>query len=1138
MSQSSNKAPSPPGSALLDSHISESFAFRQRLDTDCFQQMGDGGDTTEAASNDDRRHGTQAAHGANDRTATLRPEHKRTVSNESAGTEDGTTEEKDKNNKAEGGSAHPQRSRPVSPGVGALGRGFRSGSSLPTSNEASMPYGRYLCNVSHFFALPLPHLQYVSHHMLRREYNPGDIILERGDIAQHVYFVIQGGVEVFSMQSRPVGTEANSSWFNAPSQMASQVACGGGSAVPPVGMTVLAREGSIAAGGQFGFDHIILGEKSAFRFVATRKQQPQRHLGGSNRPSRPTSANGMHRQDSSPGSRLDMYKHAASEVCLDDGICFSVRPEADQPKDGEETDTSDAVADLCPGDVQDYDTNRRTVIGMLPAKAFLTVLARSKPFAQSIGRKMSEHMDVFRAMKDFVRSIFSLEASTSEYLDLPLILEKYAKIENCIHSKCNSPEIDTSAWLYAVRRLPDNITSTFCFDLGRALPPFIADRMRKALELVERKQQQQATNQLLLAASASTARSASANWLPPSRGSSFSAAATADSQAAAASGTGDIVFIPTKERRRCCWELGVKGKTLVLLRDGFTDMLDFITCLCVHIFEAKTLRARLQGMVHPPAVDILDNVLSAAARVNAASTAVVAAASHGLGSPPDEDPDVQRAVLAKFPLTDFERAGMHAIWPKNVMRRIYEVLMHREEFMLRVDSSLSRRFQVDPFHEWVLGIRKTILAKLNLPAYAPLPDDLIVDVISSNTHSTKNCLSRFARVFRDEILQYGQQHQPGTVALKWDCEEDLVYVLMAGYLALNPHRQDDHIEALRACGIEIMDDTALTGLKVEIIPVNRIDLSLVDRAIKIAPAALDNASFVRQHTGVGDESPGASPLAAPSKPPPSALTAALNSPEAIQRSEASTDSPVTSPVKFNTTLRGASFSASQQKEDSSGGSRAATPGTNLAPPASSSSTRPVPLHFIINTDFAFGAQAEGITRALVTIFGKRIRSFNVMGKAGGLIGKRGDVQLATNVLFSKSSLLTEDPLDELRACGNHDVSLERLKQLAGPSRSVHCGNVLTIPGTMLQNAKLLRFYRTIWQCVGVEMEGSYFARQIREAQRAHLLSPDVITRFAYYSSDLPLEVSASTNLSASMKPNEGTPPLYAIMRLFLEQILN
>lgn len=203
-------------------------------------------------------------------------------------------------------------------------------------------------------------------------------------------------------------------------------------------------------------------------------------------------------------------------------------------------------------------------------------------------------------------------------------------------------------------------------------------------------------------------------------------------------------------------------------------------------------------------------------------------------------------------------------------------------------------------------------------------------------------------------------------------------------------------------------------------------------------------------------------------------------------------------------------------------------------------------HFIINMDFAFGAQAEGICRAVFSAFGHRIRSVSIMGKAGGMTGKRGDIQLASHVLLSKSSFIIEDNQDELRNCRNDDLTKARLQELAGPRVHVYSGNVLTVTGTMLQNEKLLRYYQRVWGCVGMEMEGSYFARVIEDFHQQGITRPDMISRFAYYTSDLPLascdaqeagEDGDSETLSAPMTPIEGVPPLYAIARGILERIL-
>ena len=40
------------------------------------------------------------------------------------------------------------------------------------------------------------------------------------------------------------------------------------------------------------------------------------------------------------------------------------------------------------------------------------------------------------------------------------------------------------------------------------------------------------------------------------------------------------------------------------------------------------------------------------------------------------------------------------------------------------------------------------------------------------------------------------------------------------------------------------------------------------------------------------------------------------------------------------------------------------------------------------------------------------------------------------------------------------------------------GVVLTVLGTLMQNRELLHYYKNLWACIGLEMEGSYYARQI------------------------------------------------------------
>ena len=75
--------------------------------------------------------------------------------------------------------------------------------------------------------------------------------------------------------------------------------------------------------------------------------------------------------------------------------------------------------------------------------------------------------------------------------------------------------------------------------------------------------------------------------------------------------------------------------------------------------------------------------------------------------------------------------------------------------------------------------------------------------------------------------------------------------------------------------------------------------------------------------------------------------------------------------------------------------------------------------------------------------------------------------------------------------------------------------MLTVAGTLLQNRIMLNFYRRIWRCVGLEMEGTYYLRQILKARSLGLMSRDVALRFLYYVSDVPLVPSATRDARGS-----------------------
>ncbi|MFW5802161.1 MAG: cyclic nucleotide-binding domain-containing protein [Spirochaeta sp.] len=181
---------------------------------------------------------------------------------------------------------------------------------------------------------------------------------------------------------------------------------------------------------------------------------------------------------------------------------------------------------------------------------------------------------------------------------------------------------------------------------------------------------------------------------------------------------------------------------------------------------------------------------------------------------------------------------------------------------------------------------------------------------------------------------------------------------------------------------------------------------------------------------------------------------------------------------------------------------------------------------IVNIDYAFGEQAEHIMRNLVILFGKNVQSINFLGKAGALLGKRGDVLAPTAFIEQTTDLFQPVP----------PPSTAAIKDLRDrmPGREVHLGPMLTVEGTLLQNRMMLHFYRSIWGCTGIEMEGTHYYRQVLESTQIGVIPDNVDLRFFYYVSDLPLTHTSS--LSSRMALSEGVPPLYAITRHILSEI--
>ena len=188
-------------------------------------------------------------------------------------------------------------------------------------------------------------------------------------------------------------------------------------------------------------------------------------------------------------------------------------------------------------------------------------------------------------------------------------------------------------------------------------------------------------------------------------------------------------------------------------------------------------------------------------------------------------------------------------------------------------------------------------------------------------------------------------------------------------------------------------------------------------------------------------------------------------------------------------------------------------------------------YVIIVMDYAFGEQAYELIDELLKPYeakGKKtplnVKSINIMGKAGILEGKKGDIMLPTSFIFEGSA--DNYPID----------NRVNRKDFKGDDLDVYEGSMVTVLGTSLQNRDVLRyFHKSSWQAIGLEMEGAHYQKAIQAASKIrNSVSRDIDIRYAYYASDNPLQTGAT--LASGGLGIDGVLPTYKITQSFLNSI--
>uniref|UniRef100_A0A7S2AZX5 Uncharacterized protein n=1 Tax=Alexandrium andersonii TaxID=327968 RepID=A0A7S2AZX5_9DINO len=180
---------------------------------------------------------------------------------------------------------------------------------------------------------------------------------------------------------------------------------------------------------------------------------------------------------------------------------------------------------------------------------------------------------------------------------------------------------------------------------------------------------------------------------------------------------------------------------------------------------------------------------------------------------------------------------------------------------------------------------------------------------------------------------------------------------------------------------------------------------------------------------------------------------------------------------------------------------------------------------LLNAGYAFGSASWPMGLALRDSFGAALKSFHVIGKAGGLAGGVGDYQVPSSFFLWDRVGAPASVAPEVYRI---DVSKVDLSLWSGKQPQVYSGGLMTVPSVVLQSHHLLDAAKLPpWGAVGIEMESLWFKRAL----------PDTPGLYLYYTSDIPQ--AADSSLAHESYPwAEGQTLFNGLTRMVLVDILS
>ncbi|CCW64073.1 unnamed protein product [Phytomonas sp. EM1] len=424
-----------------------------------------------------------------------------------------------------------------------------------------------------------------------------------------------------------------------------------------------------------------------------------------------------------------------------------------------------------------YHASTRSTLLLIPKEKFIALFSQSPVFASSVSSSIVQTLPAFTIFKDFSRSIFGLSSASfrkSEIhqgegylLPLQTLVGLYKQSETVQHRLIHSKEIDGEALCYCLRRLPMNITTTYIVVLASLLSNFISNEF--IADVTENMRRGMVPNTLT---------------------------------------------VDTGRRRRCAWTFADGGQTFIMMRDGFTDPIDFVSTLCMFIVESRKICMRLEQLVSPSAIEILREELSR--QTSGGDT------SH---------------ALERLPFSPREKDALKRTWGANVVTALYNILQHREEYVIRIGPTVSRQFFQDAYTTWGLSIALQIKKALGLSNDLSLPTDIVVDILFSSSRVLRNLFCAMGTELKKLVASRSptdgaEASTPRPMAGGvWRNPSDRYYYMLTTLLEKDVAVRRSYRASLELNGFTLMEDVHSSALIVDLIDIRKINPKYMDPAL-------------------------------------------------------------------------------------------------------------------------------------------------------------------------------------------------------------------------------------------------------------------------------------------------------------------